>query len=360
MADLDLAVSLSSLPELSSQANDPVGLSDVVEFCSVAYLHEYALQIPPSEVDWRRYEIASRRYNSSNQVLSQADYWQEAFGLEESERTAYDNVVGDASASGVPNDHLIPWQQASSSWWVEVTPLPGVHQSPTKTETQLSPPPTSRKPAFARTSFASPRSKLSKGITLLVQSSRPSSDPLGFPGSSVRSLASTNSQASRTPLMRVQTRRDGLRNFWRRPSTKRASTTSDLATTYNIVNTLDGSHSILSFNSRADTSIITPPPSRRSSLSTPVGLKLFSVNNRELLLEAMQSKTFVAFRSNCYQMAIQFLEHALIAKSALSLLCARFLCTMDKHIKQCIQEEMKTLEEKVRPRFICRVVQQLT
>ena len=312
------------------------------------------MQIPPSEADLRRYDIASRRYNSSSRVLSQAEYWREAFGLEGNERTAYDEVLGDALASGVPNKHLVPWQQASSSWWVEVTPLPGSHQSPAKTETSLAPPSTSRKPGFTRASFVSPRSKLSKGITLLVQSSRPSSALLG-PGSSVPSLASTNSQASHASLMKVRTRRDGLMHFWRRPSTKLASNTSDIATTYDILDALDGSHSMLSFNSPADTPIITPPLSRRSSLSMPAGLELFSATDRDLILEAMQSKTFVAFRHNCDEMSIQFLEHARIAKSALSLLCARFLCTMDKHIKQCIQDEMKTLEEKVRHRSIHRV-----
>jgi len=347
MADLDHTASLpSSLPELSSPANDSVGLTNTLQFCGVSYLHEYALQIPPSEADLRRYDIASRRYNSTGQVLSQADYWHEAFGLEGNERMAYDELLRDALSAGVPTGHLVPWQQASSSWWVEVTPLPGPHQSPAKTETPLS-----RKPASARTSSAPPRSKLSKGITLLVQSSRPSSDPLD-PRSSVPSLASTNSQASHTPLMRLQTRRDGLKHFWRRPSAKRASDTSEMATAYDILDALDGSQSILSFNSRADTSIITPPPSRCSSISTPAGLELFSTTDRDLLLEAIQSKTFVAFRRNCDQMAIQFLEYALIAKSALSLLCARFLYTMDKHIKHCIQDEMKTLEEKVRRRFI--------
>ncbi len=310
MADLDHAASLpSSLPELSSPANDSVGLTNTLQFCGVSYLHEYALQIPPSEADLRRYDVASRRYNSTGQVLSQADYWHEAFGLEGNERMAYDELLRDALSAGVPTGHIVPWQQASSSWWVEVTPLPGPHQSPAKTETPLSPRPTLRKPASARTSSAPPRSKLSKGITLLVQSSRPSSEPLD----------------------------------------PRSSVPSD------ILDALDGNQSILSFNSRADTSIITPSPSRCSSMSTPAGLELFSTTDRDLLLEAIQSKTFVAFRRNCDQMAIQFLEHALIAKSALSLLCARFLYTMDKHIKHCIQDEMKTLEEKVRRRFICRV-----
>ena len=145
-------------------------------------------------------------------------------------------------------------------------------------------------------------------------------------------------------------------NFWRRPIAKHASTASDVATAYDILDALDGSHSMLSFNSPADTSIITPPPSSRSSLSMPAGLQLFSAADRDILLEAMQSKAFVELRRSCDQMAVQFLDHAFISKSALSLLCARFMCTMDKHINNCIQDEMKRLEEKVRHRFICRKV----
>lgn len=347
MADISRSMSPAlTIPDSSpfgSDSDDLVTLSEILEFCNVAHLQEFALKNPPSDEELRRYETALRKFSSTLRVRHQDTYERETFGWIEDEKTSYQNLLDDAINSGAPNSHLVSWPDPSTCWWSNRTPLPGA-QLPASVETPLSPPPTPRKPSVARSSFAAPRSKILKGVALLVSGSRPSS-VVPEAEASVPSLASTNSQASQTPLMRMHIQRDSLMNFWRRPSTKRTSTTSEIDTHYDLV--LDGTRSIVSFNSPVETSVITPPTSSRSSLSMPPGLQLFSVADRVHILEAMQSKQFVELQRQCDQMANQFIEYAAVAKAALSLLCGRFLCIMDKHVKKCTQEEMKRLEEKV-------------
>lgn len=331
-----------------SDSEDLVNVSEILEFCNVAHLQEFSLRYPPSDEEFQRYETALRRFYSSSRVRNQDTYEHEAFGWVEDEKTSYQNLLDDAVEAGVPRNHLVAWPESSTSWWTDKTPLPGA-PLPASAETTLSPPSTPRKPSFARTSLAGPRSKILKGMAVLVSGSR---QPSAVPEAegSVPSLVSTNSQASQTPLMKMHVRRDSLMNFWRRPSTKRASTTSDLDTHYDLV--LDGARSIVSFNSPVETAVITPPTSSRSSLSMPPGLQLFPSADRAHILEAMQSKQFVELQRNCDQLANQFIEYAAIAKAALSLLCGRFLCIMDRHVKRCTQEEMKRLEEKVGTRSL--------
>lgn len=261
----------------------------------------------------------------------------------EDEKTSYENLFEEAIRAGVRRNHLVSWLDSTTAWWSDKTPLPGA-QIPTSSESPLSPPLTPRKPSFARTSFAAPRSKILKGVAVLVSGSRPSS-AVPEAENSAPSLSSTNSQASQVPLMKTHVRRDSLMNFWRRPSTKRASTTLELDAHYDLV--LDGARSIVSFNGPGETNVITPPASSRSSLSMPPGLQLFSGDERNQVLEAIHSKHFLELQRHCDHLAGQYLEYAATAKAALSLLCARFLCIMDRHVKKCTQEEMKRLEEKV-------------
>ena len=354
MADIIRAlsptVSLIDPSPFGSDSDDAVSLSEILEFCNVAQLQEFALRIPPSVLELQRYEIALRRYTSSRRVRQQIMYEREAFGWTDDEKTSYLDILDEALKSGVPDTQLVVWSDSTSSWWEDKTPLPG-HQPPVSEESPLSPPLTPRKPSFARSSFATPRAKILKGVAVLVSGSRPTS-AVPEPDASIPSLTSTNSQISQTPLMKMHARKDSLAKLWRLP--KRASTSPEIDSQYDIV--LDGARSMKSFSSRVDTTVITPPTSSRSSLNMPPGLHLFSNTDRVLVLEAMQSNAFVELQRNCDCMANQFIEYATIANAALSLLCGRFLCIMDRHVKKCTQEEMKRLEEKVstfiKPSFI--------
>jgi len=347
MADIIRALSptfsLADPSPLGSDSDDIVSLSEILEFCNVAQLQEFALRSPPSAVDLQRYDVALRRYTSSFRVRQQAMYEREAFGWVNDENTSYQNILDAALKAGVSHIHLVSWSDSTSSWWEDKTLLPG-HQPPVSEESPLSPPLTPRKPSFARSSFAAPRAKILKGVAVLVSGSRPTSGaPEAEP--SLPSLTSTVSQTSSAPLMRMHVRKDSLAKLWRRPSHNRASTTSELDSQYDVV--LDGTRSMTSLSSRVDTTVITPPTSSRSSLSVPPGLRLFSAAEKALIAEAMQSSIFVELQRNCDHMANQFVEYATIANAALSLLCGRFLCIMDRHVKRCTQEEIKRLDEKV-------------